>query len=67
MLEKGCPWSSDDLALTGRELMDALDLPPSPEVAKLKEKLLLHCVCHPGDNRPDKLLRIARDICVKKA
>ena len=67
MLEKGCPWSSDDLALTGRELMDALGLPPSPEVAKLKEKLLFHCVCHPGDNRPDKLLRIARDICVKKA
>ena len=67
MLSDGCPWSADELALSGSELMEALKLSPSREIALIKEKLLLHCVCHPLDNRPEKLLQIARDICVKKA
>ncbi len=61
----GCPWTTDELAVSGAELMEALKLPPSREIAALKYRLLLHCVCRPKDNTKERLLRIARDSAAK--
>lgn len=65
MQSDGCPWSADELAVSGAELMQALHLAPSHEIAELKNRLLLHCVCHPQDNTKERLLRIARDSVAK--
>ena len=56
----GCPWSVDELDITGREIMETLQIPPSAAVSEIKRQLLLHCACHPQDNRNAKL-----QICVK--
>ncbi len=62
MLADGCPWSYDELAITGQQIMDELHLAPSREVAGLKRRLFLHCVCHPADNSPERLLRLLHEM-----
>ena len=65
-MQNSCPWSTEELSVSGKDLMDALSLSPSPKVSELKERLLLHCVCHPGDNTREKLLRLSRDFLTKE-
>lgn len=60
MLKDGCPWSIADLRITGREVCETLGVPPSRVVSETLQKLLLHCVAHPKDNRPERLKRLAQ-------
>jgi tRNA nucleotidyltransferase (CCA-adding enzyme) len=61
MLEKNTPFSESALAVSGADIMEALDLPPSPAIGEIKHALLMHCAVRPRDNTKGKLLRIARD------
>jgi tRNA nucleotidyltransferase (CCA-adding enzyme) len=49
-----------DLALTGTELMKALDTSPGPHVGVILRALLQHVLDHPEDNTPARLLELAR-------
>ena len=60
MIAQQVPFNRGQLAVTGRELLGRLGLSPGPEVGALLEKLYLHCANHPQDNRPERLLRLAR-------
>ncbi len=62
MEAEGAPLSPKELRCTGADIMEWLGIPPSPRVGAVKEKLLMHCACHPRDNCPERLRRIARDI-----
>ncbi len=61
MLSENVPWTTDELALSGKEIMEALGLTPSPAVSALKTKLLLHCASHPRDNTRARLLKRLSD------
>ncbi|MCL2694863.1 MAG: CCA tRNA nucleotidyltransferase [Clostridiales bacterium] len=52
------PFSENELALSGRDIMDALHLPPGPKVGKIKEQLFLHCAVKPRDNTRERLLQV---------
>ena len=60
MIAQQVPFNRGQLAVTGRELLGRLRLSLGPEVGALLEKLYLHCANHPQDNRPERLLRLAR-------
>ncbi len=62
MEKRGAPFSEDELKVTGRDIMEALGLPPGPQVGRVKRGLLLHCARVPEDNRRERLLKIARDL-----
>lgn len=66
MLEKQTPFSESELDVTGKEIMEYLGIPPSPEVGRIKKALLLHVAVKPKDNRKDRLLELARDIMISK-
>ena len=59
MQAEGAPLSEAELCCTGADIMEWLNLPPSPRVG---EMLLLHCACHPKDNCRARLGQIAKDI-----
>ena len=59
MLAKGTPFTEADLAITGRDLMEQLGLPPGPAIGTVKAALLRHCAQRPGDNSRERLLAIA--------
>ena len=61
MEAKNTPFSERELAVTGQEIMEFLQLPPSPKVGEIKKALLEHCAVKPKDNTKEKLLSIARD------
>lgn len=61
-LAAGVPLSARDLAISGRELMQALELPPGPLLGKLLERLLDHALEHPGSNQPATLLAYAAEL-----
>lgn len=67
MRSDGCPWTAEELAVSGREILETTGLPPSPAVAELKKRLLLHCACRPADNRSDRLKRILKDFLPGKS
>lgn len=67
MLAENCPWSVSELQISGDEVMAELGLGPSPAVADVLGKLLLHCAAYPQDNRPDRLRRAAREVYRPKA
>jgi len=60
MEAEGVPFSENELAITGKDIMEALRLPPGPEVGRIKEKLFLHCAVKPRDNTRERLLQIVR-------
>jgi tRNA nucleotidyltransferase (CCA-adding enzyme) len=51
-----------DLAVGGRELMQALSIPPGPQIGQILDALLERVLDDPGLNTPDKLLELARQI-----
>ena len=61
MLADGTPFSMEELAVTGREIMDALDMAAGPEVGRVKERLFAHCARFPGDNTRERLLARLKD------
>ena len=58
---RGDPVSVRDLAVTGAEVIDQLDIPPGPAVGEILEALLRHVLERPEDNRRDLLLRVAEE------
>lgn len=62
MKAKHTPFSENELACTGKDVMEWLSLPPSPRIGEIKEALLLHCAVRPQDNSREKLMRIVRDM-----
>lgn len=49
-----------DLAVNGRDLMDALGVPPGPALGRTLDALLQHVLEHPDDNERARLLELAR-------
>ena len=66
MEEKHTPFSENELACTGRDIMEWLGIPASPEVGRIKAALLSHCAVRPQDNTPEKLIRLVRDMAARK-
>ncbi|MBS1481009.1 MAG: HD domain-containing protein [Christensenellaceae bacterium] len=62
MQTEGAPLSEAELCCTGADIMEWLNLPPSPRVGEIKRMLLLHCACHPKDNCRARLGQVAKDI-----
>lgn len=58
MLSEGAPFSQGELALDGRDIMEALDLKSGALVGALKKRLFLHCAQRPRDNTKERLLRL---------
>lgn len=62
MCNEGAPFSLEELACTGHDIMEWLELPPGKEVGEIKKRLLLHCARHPQDNTEGRLRCIAKNI-----
>ncbi|MDD4311481.1 MAG: HD domain-containing protein [Eubacteriales bacterium] len=60
MLADGTPFSERELAITGRQLMEASGLPEGKALGELKKSLFLHCVKHPKDNNLARLTQLAK-------
>ncbi len=54
-------FSLKDLAVNGHDLMQALSLPPGPEIGQLLDYLLAQVLEHPGWNSRETLLALASD------
>lgn len=61
MLLSDVPFSEGALNCTGHDIMEWLNIPPSPKVGALKAALLRHCAVRPNDNTPARLRAIARN------
>jgi tRNA nucleotidyltransferase (CCA-adding enzyme) len=59
-LVKDDPLEVGDLALTGKQLMDALDMPPGPAVGRILGMLLQRVIDEPARNTPETLLADAQ-------
>lgn len=67
MQTDGCPWTMDELRVSGRDVCEALGISPSPAVSAVLHRLHAHCVKKPKDNERERLLRLARNVYVPKA
>lgn len=67
MLREGAPFSEEELKCTGEDIMAWLDLPPGPQVGRIKRQLLLHCARKPAQNNPAALRRAARGMAGQAA
>lgn len=67
MKAESVPFSEKELNCTGLDIIRWLDIPPGPQIADIKRRLVAHCSVHPGDNTPEKLKKIAFDIFVNGA
>ena len=61
MQRERVPFSEEELAVTGRDIMDELGIPAGERVGKIKRQLLLHCAVHPEENRKAILLKRMHD------
>ena len=48
--------SLDTLALSGKDIKEALNLSDSPEIGEIKHMLLLHVIEYPQDNEKERLM-----------
>jgi hypothetical protein len=55
MIEANVPWSIKELNITGSDVMQLLQIPPSPEVGHMLDMLWKECVACPQYNNPEKL------------
>ena len=62
MERRGVPFDEKELAVTGSDIMQGLNIPAGPKIGSIKKGLLLHCARVPEDNKKDVLLKIARDL-----
>ncbi|MDO4572334.1 MAG: HD domain-containing protein [Clostridia bacterium] len=65
MQAKGTPFSAAELAVDGRDALNA-GLPPGPAVGAALEALLAHCALRPGDNTRERLLKLLVNIRPQK-
>ncbi len=56
MERQGAPFSPNELAIDGKDICAALDIPPSPRVGEIMRGLWRMCVLEPGLNTRDRLL-----------
>ncbi len=61
MQREHAPFSEDELAVTGKDIMEELGVPAGERVGKIKRQLLLHCAVHPEENRKAILLKRMHD------
>ena len=61
MQREGAPFSESELAVSGADIMEELDLPAGGRVGRIKRQLLLHCAVHSEDNCRAALLRRMHD------
>ncbi len=64
MKAESVPFTEKELRCSGFDIIRWLDIPPGPQVADIKRRLVAHCAVHPADNEPEKLKKIAFDIFV---
>ena len=62
MEQRGVPFEERELAVSGKDIMEALNIPAGPKVGSVKRGLMLHCARVPEDNKREILLKIARDL-----
>lgn len=62
MERRNVPFRESELAVSGKDIMEALKIPAGPKVGSVKRGLLLHCARAPEDNKREILLKIARDL-----
>lgn len=62
MEREGAPFTEAELACTGDDIAEWLNIRPGPRIGKIKRALLLHCACKPSDNRKEKLRALARNM-----
>jgi len=59
MEAENVPWSIKELAVTGEDIMQILNIPPSPQVGRILEILHKECVAHPQSNKKETLKKLA--------
>ena len=62
ILERRDPLAVGELAITGKDLMTALDMPPGPGIGRLLAALLDRALTDPAINTADRLIAIARGL-----
>lgn len=53
--------SMKTLDISGKDIKDALDIPDSPKIGRIKKELLEHIIEHPEDNKKEKLVRYIKN------
>jgi len=61
ILERGDPLAVGELAVTGKDLMAALGVPPGPAIGRMLAALFERVLADPALNTQDQLIAIARD------
>jgi hypothetical protein len=64
---KGAPMELSQLNASGKDIMAWLNIPPGPEVGRVKQKLLEHAAVFPQDNTPERLEKAARGFAMGEA
>jgi tRNA nucleotidyltransferase (CCA-adding enzyme) len=59
-LERKPPFGVSDLAIGGNDIMELLNLDPSPTVGRILNQLLEHVLDKPQDNTREQLIELAR-------
>lgn len=62
ILERGDPLATSELAVTGKDLMSALELPPGPALGRLLQALFNQVLDDPSLNTHERLLELARQL-----
>jgi len=62
MITEGAPFSEEELACTGADIMEWTGEPPSQKIGRIKHAMLLHCACRPRDNIAERLKILAIDL-----
>jgi tRNA nucleotidyltransferase (CCA-adding enzyme) len=62
MMKEHVPWRVQDLAITGKDIAEMLDIPPSPVIGRILEQLHKECVQKPAQNNKDLLKRRTQSI-----
>lgn len=62
MEDEGAPFSERELACTGSDIMQWLELTSGAEVGRIKARLLAHCAKRPQDNTIKRLKSVVRGL-----
>lgn len=60
MIQNNVPFSVNDLAISGDDIINILNIPAGKQVGLLKNKLWLHCVYYPNENTPKRLAQLTK-------
>jgi hypothetical protein len=61
-MEAGAALTRSDLAVSGRDLMEALGLEPGPRLGRILEGLLARVIDEPSLNTPEALIDLASEL-----